>query len=51
MSGKLTGNNERRIKGVDEALSNMIDEQKVYLEERKKAQRDQAREDRDVSAI
>ena len=51
MSGKLTGNNERRIKGVDEALSNMKDEQKVYLDERKKAQRDQEREDRDVSAI
>lgn len=51
MSGKLTGNNERRIKGVNEALSNMKDEQKVYLDERKKAQRDQEREDRDVSAI
>lgn len=36
MSGKLTGNNERRIKGIDEALSNMKDEQKVYLDERKK---------------
>lgn len=51
MSGKLTGNNERRIKGIDEALSNMKDEQKVYLDERKKAQRDQEQENRDVSAI
>lgn len=59
MRGKATGNNEDRIKGVDKALNAMKDEKRVYLNEKRQAERDEpglgVKEDResnrDISAI
>jgi uncharacterized protein YjbJ (UPF0337 family) len=37
--GKLTGNPELRIKGVNNALKSMQDERKTYLQEKKEAEK------------
>lgn len=50
ISARLSGNTRRRIEGVNEALDNMKDEKKVYLEERRKAQQEEE-EHRNISAI
>lgn len=39
MKGKVTGNDEVRKQGVDEALSAMDKEREVYLREKKEAER------------
>jgi hypothetical protein len=50
MSARLSGNNRKRIEGVNEALRNMKDEKQVYLDERKAAKEEEERH-RDISAI
>lgn len=50
MSARFSGNQKKRIEGVNEALRNMKDEKKVYLDERKAAQEEEDRH-RDISAI
>lgn len=37
IKGKVTGNDQERSKGVDEALNAMKDEKEVYLQEREEA--------------
>lgn len=37
MKGKVTGNDQERIQGVNDALKNLKDEQKTYEEERQHA--------------
>lgn len=39
MKGKVTGNDEVRKQGVDEALKAMDEERQVYLREKKEAER------------
>lgn len=63
MKGKVSGDNETRMKGVDEALNAMEEEREIYLKEKREASRDvdtdvplrnknaQDEAGRDVSAI
>lgn len=37
MKGKVSGNDQERLQGVDDALKNMKDEQRTYEEERREA--------------
>ena len=48
MRGKLSGNRQDRIKGVDHALESMEKEKKIYQEEKENAQKET---NRDISAI
>jgi hypothetical protein len=46
LRGKLTGDPQMRIIGVNNALKAMQEERKTYLEEKKSAKRDQLYEDK-----
>lgn len=39
MKGKVTGDDETRMKGVDEALNAMDEEREIYLKEKREASR------------
>ncbi len=52
MKGKVTGNDEVRKKGVNEALNAMDEERQVYLKESEEAKRKTDSDiPRDISAI